>query len=219
MALSRIINRLLELPLFLGMSNADLGEIVAHTRFDFHKVPAGRTIVAEGDVCNGLNFVTDGTVIATVRADDGSYSLHEELKAPCVVQPHRLFGMTQRHSRTFTAATSCNVLFLSKPQLLQLIDNFEVFRINLLNTVTTQSQRQEHLPLRQPAATIRDKVLRFITDRSLYPVGKKKLEIKMEVLAHLIGESRRNLSVELHLMERDGIISLNRGVISMMPNR
>lgn len=216
MALSRIINRLLELPLFQGISNADLSEIVGHTRFDFRKVATGKTIVAEGEACNGLYFVLDGTILATVRADDGSYTLSEELSAPLVLQPERLFGMTQRFSRSFTTLSHCNILFLSKPQALQLVEKYEVFRLNILNIITTQSQRLGHQPLRQPPSNIRDKVVRFITDRCIYPAGKKSLNIKMEVLARLISESRLNLSRELHSMEKDGIISLKRSTITMM---
>jgi predicted transcriptional regulator len=37
------------------------------------------------------------------------------------------------------------------------------------------------------------------------------------VLARLIGESRQNVSDELHRMEEDGAIELRRGIISMMP--
>ena len=45
MALSKVINRLLELPLFQGISTADLSEIAGHTRFGFTKLSAGKTIV------------------------------------------------------------------------------------------------------------------------------------------------------------------------------
>lgn len=217
MALSKIIDRLLELPLFQGISTADLSEIAGHTRFGFIKLAAGRTIVSEGDLCDALRFVINGTFIATVRADDGSYTLTEELEAPRVLQPERLFGMTQRYSRSFTTQTQCNMLTIGKAQVVLLMEKYEVFRINMLNIITTQSQRQERQPLRQQPTEIREKILRFVNDRSIYPAGRKTLNIKMEVLARLIGESRQNLSDELHRMEEDGVIKLRRGVISMMP--
>ena len=217
MALSKVINRLLELPLFQGISTADLSEIAGHTRFGFTKLAAGKTIVSEGEQCDALRFVTDGTFTATVRADDGSYMLTEELEAPRVLQPERLFGMTQRYSRDFTAQTQCNMLTISKTQVVQLTEKYEVFRINLLNIITTQTQRQERQPLRQQPTQIREKIMRFVTDRSIYPTGRKTLNVKMEVLARLIGESRQNVSDELHRMEKDGVIELRRGIISMMP--
>jgi CRP-like cAMP-binding protein len=134
-----------------------------------------------------------------------------------VLQPERLFGMTQRYSRDFTALTQCNMLTISKTQVVQLMEKYEVFRINLLNIITTQTQRQERQPLRQQPTQIREKIMRFVTDRSIYPTGRKTLNVKMEVLARLIGESRQNVSDELHRMEEDGVIELRRGIISMMP--
>lgn len=217
MALSKVINRLLELPLFQGISTTDLSEIAGHTRFGFTKLAAGKTIVSEGEQCDALRFVIDGTFTATVRADDGSYMLTEELEAPRVLQPERLFGMTQRYSRDFTALTQCNMLTISKTQVVLLMEKYEVFRINLLNIITTQTQRQERQPLRKQPTQIREKIMRFVTDRSIYPTGRKTLNVKMEVLARLIGESRQNVSDELHRMEEDGAIELRRGIISMMP--
>jgi predicted transcriptional regulator len=109
------------------------------------------------------------------------------------------------------------MLTISKTQVVQLMEKYEVFRINLLNIITTQTQRQERQPLRQQPTQIREKIMRFVTDRSIYPTGRKTLNVKMEVLARLIGESRQNVSDELHRMEEDGVIELRRGIISMMP--
>ena len=50
---SNIYERLLELPLFQGMSMADLTTAVGQTPFGFHKYDAGVQIIAEGDA-NGF---------------------------------------------------------------------------------------------------------------------------------------------------------------------
>ena len=213
MALSKVINRLLELPLFQGISTADLSEIAGHTRFGFTKLAAGKTIVSEGEQCDALHFVIDGTFTATVRADDGSYMLTEELEAPRVLQPERLFGMTQRYSKTFVALTECRLVSVSKAEMLRLSEEHMIFQLNLLNIISTQSQRITHQPWRVHPQGIRNKIIRFVETHSMRPAGENTLYIKMETLATLIAESRLNVSRELNAMQQEGLISITRGII------
>lgn len=204
---------LLELPLFQGMSRNDMDEVVSKTKFGFVKFAAGRHVVSEGAPCIHLYFLMSGTLKATARADDHSYSLDEELCAPDVLQPERIFGLSQRFTHTFTAATPCSFMRIDKKEVLRLSQTYEIFRFNLLNMVCTQSQKLMRQPWRPQPATIRLKVLRFAETHSLRPSGSKTLHIKMETLARLIGESRLNLSHELNAMNTEGLITLTRSNI------
>lgn len=213
MALGIVFEKLLELPLFQGMSRNDLNQVVAHTKFGFLKIARNKTIVNEGDVCQHIYFLTSGSAKVESRADDGSYMLMEKMTAPDVIQPDRIFGLTQRFTKTFTAQEECSVLRIDKQQVLKLTAEQEIFRLNLLNIISTQSQRISHQPWRQPETTIRQKIVRFVESRSIRPAGPKTLHIKMEDMARLIAESRLNLSRELNKMNAEGIISITRGEI------
>ena len=52
----QIYNNLLQLPLFLGISKNDISLIVAHTRFNFSTIRAGKDIVKEGDKIKTKNI-------------------------------------------------------------------------------------------------------------------------------------------------------------------
>ncbi len=213
MALENIFEKLLELPLFQGMSHNDLNQVVAHTKFGFLKIARNKAVVSEGDTCQHIYFLTSGSVKVESRADDGCYSFTEKMTAPDVIQPERLFGLTQRYTKSFTALEECSILRIDKQQVLRLIAEQEIFRLNLLNIISTQSQRISHQPWRQPATTIRQKIVRFVESRSLRPAGPKTLHIRMEDMARLIAESRLNLSRELNKMHDEGIINITRGEI------
>lgn len=213
MVLSAIYEKLLELPLFQGMGHNDLNQVVAHTKFGFLKIARNKTVVNEGDACKHIYFLTSGSVKVESRADDGSYVLIEKMTAPDVIQPDRIFGLTQCFTKTFTTLEECSILRIDKQQVLKLIADQEIFRLNLLNIISTQSQRISHQPWRQPATTIRQKIIRFVESRSIRPAGPKTLHIKMEDMARLIAESRLNLSRELNQMNKEGIIQITRGEI------
>lgn len=127
MALENIFEKLLELPLFQGMSHNDLNQVVAHTKFGFLKIARNKAVVSEGDTCHHIYFLTSGSVKVESRADDGCYSFTEKMTAPDVIQPERLFGLTQRYTKSFTALEECSILRIDKQQVLRLIAEQEIF--------------------------------------------------------------------------------------------
>ncbi len=213
----QIFNRLLTLPLFQGMSRSHLQEVVAHTRLGFSQHDEGTVVVRRGDRCTHQRFLVGGTLIAESESDTGEYSMRETIAAPYLLQPERLFGLTQNYTYTFTAHHHSQILEISKDEMVRLCAKFDIFRTNLLNILTTQSQRAADEPWHEPARTLPDKISHFIMSHSLQPTGEKWLHIKMETLARHIGESRLNVSQQLRHWEREGIIQLSRNNI-FIPN-
>ena len=64
---------LARLPLFQGMSLSEFDNVIAHVKLGFSKVERGGTVVAEGEVCNGLSFVLQGEL--DVETVDGQERL------------------------------------------------------------------------------------------------------------------------------------------------
>ena len=58
MATLQIYDKLLQFPLFQGMSRDDLEIIAGHTRFGFLKVASGRPVVKSGEACTQLYFLS-----------------------------------------------------------------------------------------------------------------------------------------------------------------
>ena len=53
----KLYDTLLNLPLFLGMSRADLLQIAGHTKFDFQKIEGGETLTEIGEPYHRLRCV------------------------------------------------------------------------------------------------------------------------------------------------------------------
>lgn len=211
MAEQRIAEKLLGMPLFQGMSRDDLNNVITNTRLVFIKYSKGKSIVNEGNPCTSLLFLLAGTIKSEQHADDKSYAVSEYLEAPNVIQPEHIFGLTQRYTKHFTAQTDCNMISISKNEVMRLMDMYEIFRLNLLNIVCTQTQKVFRQPWRKSPNGIRQKITRFAESHCTTPAGKKYIKINMETLGHEIAESRLNVSRELKLMHSEGIITLNRG--------
>ncbi len=54
-------------------------QVIAHTKFDFRKVDAGKTIVSEGDACRQWLFLLSGEGCMVSRPAGNKYAVSEEI--------------------------------------------------------------------------------------------------------------------------------------------
>ena len=98
-------DKLAATPLFQGLTSSDLIPIIGQTKFSFYKFASDKTIRNEGEPCRSMAFLLSGTARMVTYADDHGFSVEETVTAPCILQPERLFGLTQRYTRNFIAAS------------------------------------------------------------------------------------------------------------------
>lgn len=210
MAEKRLFDILLSLPLFLGMSRSDLQEAAGKTRFDFLKVSEGETIVKDGERCLSLFFLLTGEIKVITDADDHGYNIEEDISAPEIFQPERIFGLNQRFTHTYIAKTDCSIMRLEKQEILKLSELFEIFRINLLNLFSAQTQKISRRALRVPPKNIEELIIRFFEARCVRPGGEKIFHIKMTRMAKELNDSRLDISKALNNLEAEGLLHLQR---------
>ena len=215
MATLQIYDKLLQFSLFQGMSRDDLELVAGHTRFGFVKVQQGKTVVKEGAACTHLYFLINGTIRVESRSDDHSYTVIEQMQAPYILQPEAIFGYQQRYTQTILAQTDTNFITIGKDEVVRLSEDFLVFRLNLLNIFATQTQKLARQYWRHYPRSLRERLIRFFVQHSVYPAGPKMFHILMNQLAGELNDSRLNVSRELNEMQADGLIILHRGRIEI----
>ena len=211
----RIYDQLQQFTLFQGLSRSELLQMAGNTKFGFVKLPARQTVVSEGDACNTLYFLISGRLTVTTASDDGAYRLEEQLQAPWVLQPEALFGASTRYTLSVRTLTEAHFISLSKDEVLRLLDDFLIIRLNLLNLLATQAQRHAHRPWRGCPQSLQDRIVRFLLDHAVYPAGPKMLFILMERLARELNDSRLDVSRALNAMQQRGLLRLHRGRIEV----
>ena len=102
----QMYNKLLELPMFIGISNAELADIVGNTKFGFHKLSEGKILVKEDEKCEQLYFLVSGSLRVLSRADNHRYSIEEQLKAPAVIQPEHFLRSYSASHQDFLGCNS-----------------------------------------------------------------------------------------------------------------
>jgi len=208
-----LYEKLLNLPLFLGMSRNELLEIAGHTKFDFQKAETGLTIVKEGEPCHRLFFLLTGELNVITEADDHGYKVVEDIKAPEVFQLEHIFGFDQHFTHTYVTKEKCSLMSISKKEMLRLSDKNEIFRINLLNIISTQTQKNYRRIFKVPPRNLCEHIIRFFESHSIRPAGEKLFHIKMTRLATELNVKRLYVSNALNELQDQGLITLHRGRI------
>src|SRR5574344_1589264 len=77
-----------------------------------------------------------------------------------------------------------------KNEVILLSDKYYVFRLNLLNIVSTRTQRLEERQWKKTPLTVKERVLSFFQNHTTSAKGEKIFEIKMTTLANEIDDRR-----------------------------
>ena len=94
-----MFERLLQLPLFQGMTTQEVSDVMSHVRLDFVNYHRGDEIVMQGESCKKLIYIISGEVMAEHKNADLPFTLTEQLPDLKVLEPYNLFGMYQTYSR------------------------------------------------------------------------------------------------------------------------
>lgn len=203
------------LPLFQGMASSDLTRVALLSGVRLSHYSSGRTLINAGAPCKGFLILASGSVCLTTLSDSGDYAVDEFIPQPFIMQPERLFGLTQRYTQRLRATTAVQVVSINKDTVIRLSGEDLVFRINMLNTISTRQQQLTARLTRPVAKDFTGKLYRFFTDRCTMPTGRKVFHITRQQLAAELDLSRDYLTRHLKAPEAAGLIRCYRSRIEI----
>lgn len=201
---------LLELPLFQGLCLADLTRIIETERMAFEKYDAGKYLIKQDTSCRRIVFLLKGTLTKHTVSDNHTYAVSERISAPAVLQPESIFGLTPMYAHSYQAQSDAHIIAINKDAVNRTLMQYEIFRINLNNYLSTKIQRTQRLLWGPVPTSVEQSIVRFLRLHIQHPAGEKILHIKMEDLGKQIKETRINVSRALNRMQRQGLVLLRR---------
>ncbi len=203
---------LTRLPLLQGINSTELLHWEETLHLDIDELPASKLpLIRQDDNCSQLLYLVEGELFREHHSADGIYTTRSYLKAPAVIEVDRLFGLTPTYQYTYFAKTDVKMLGIRKAVVSNQMMKSEVFRINLLNTLSALSQKRAAALLPCQFDTAEERLKHFLS--RLFPdcQGEVELEIQMKELARYIGETRLTVSQLLNRWQEKGFIRLGRG--------
>ena len=202
-----MFDTLLELPLFQGLSRDDLTRILESTHLDFFSQKKGSTLFRQDDGCTGLTFVIEGTLRQNTLSADRTWSVDEQLGARSLIGLDVLYGSTRTHRHTYTALCHTRLVHMDKRTAGALIAYFEVFRLNVLNRLTTEAIRQAQVRWLPSARSLDGRIATFMRQHVQRPAGPKTFHISQQQLGEYLGEEYHTVGRAITRMENEGLLT------------
>ena len=202
---------LTRLPLLQGISSTDLLSWEDTLRLDLDEFPASKQpLIRQGENCTLLLYLVEGELQREHRSSDGLYATRSLLSAPAVIEVDRLFGLYPTYEYTYCAKTEVKMLSIRKSLLGSHLMKSEVFRLNLLNTLSAIAQKRLAALCPQQSNNVEERLKNFVGTLFQDCEGEVELSIKMTDLARYMGDSRLIVSRLLNRLDKEGSILLGR---------
>ncbi len=207
---------LTRLPLLQGVSSTELLNWEETLRLDIDEFPASRLpLVKQGDNCSHLLYLVEGEMEREHCSEDGRYATRSSISGPAIIEVDRLFGLKPTYQNTYRAKTEVKMLGIRKSLVGSHLMKSEVFRLNLLNSLSAQAQKRAATLLPHPLDTAEKRLRHFVSTLFQDCEGEVELFIQMKDLARYIGNSRLAVSKLLNRLHADGSIRLGRGHLTI----
>ena len=198
------------LPYFQGMSKDEITSILDKVKLVFNRHADGEMIAAQGSPCNRLTLLVRGTLTSKCASPDGRYTLTEEITTPFAFEPYSLFGLSPTYRSSYYARGECDTLTIEKTYLFDELSRYNIFMMNLMNLLCQRAQLKNAQIWGARQLPLPERIAEFIAIRSESQEGCKTLQIKMDDLADILGETRINVSRALNLLQNNKLIELRR---------
>ena len=198
---------LMELPLFRGITQARLAEVVGHAKLHFLKYPKGETIVRAGDTCSHMTFVISGLIRSTATNRNGRFAIGQTLAAPAMIAPDFLFGPRTVCPSTIVAIDSTSILKISKKDFIKILNADEIFLFNYLNTLSANAQRARAGILSLTDGSLEERLAFWITALTQPAATDIRLSCKARDLCTIFGVQRSNFDNVALALQDKGILT------------
>ena len=207
-----MFEKLQSLPLLMGLSVDDLMDIVEKVNFEFLKFHDGHAIVTQGEKCDKIIYVLNGTLCTCKHDINRSFMLYETFKKePYIIEPQNLWGMHQRFDRSYSFVSDGGVCIIEKRHINYLMMHYDIIKTNFLSMICNKLQYATEALTKNLAKSTEEKIILFFKHNKVFFEGKTEIKIKMQQLADIIAETRLNVSKVLNNWKLNGIANINRG--------
>lgn len=213
---------LTQTSLFSGISQADLSNLLSCLAAVERRYSKGAVILAEGEPTQWMGLVLEGRAIISCADVWGKSSILG------FAEPGAVFGEAyacvpgEALLISVCAAEETRVLFLNVGKLLTVCSNACPFHARLIRNLLTISAGK-NLQLSRRIFHTTPKSIRGRLQSYFSECAKKSgsltftLPFNRQQLADYLGVDRSAMSSELSKMQRDGLIQVQGGTITMLP--
>ena len=224
--MNSMYQQLMQLPLFQGVSAEKITALVETLPFHFLKYRNGEQVCAVGDTCTHIKFVVSGQVRLETPFNALRVVMLQTVSNPHVLAPEYLFGKNTTYPYTVISDGACGILQLRKSDYIKMINSDKVFLFNILNYLSSGSQRYMTSPLNIKDGSVAERLASIVETLAMPGAMDVSFRYKQKDLCALLGTQRTTLvamlnrlsdqdildydSSEMKILDLQGLLEINR---------
>ncbi len=217
--MNSMYQQLMQLPLFQGVSADSITQLVEKLPFHFLKYRNGEQILQAGDACTHIKFIVSGTVRLETPCKYLKVSLVQTLSTPNVLAPEYLFGRGTVYPYTAVADGSCGILQLRKSDYIKMINSDKVFLFNILNYLSSGSQRGVDSFLSIKDGSVAERLATLMDMLTISGAYDIVLRFKQKDLCTLLSTQRTTLVASLDKLSEQEILEYDSNELRVLDFR
>lgn len=208
--------QLMQLPLFQGVSTEKITALVEKLPFHFLKFRNGEQVFAAGDPCTHIKFIVSGQVRLETPFPKLRITMHQTVSNPHVLAAEYLFGRDTAYPYTAISDGACGILQLRKSDYIKMITSDKVFLFNILNYLSSGSQRSLQMPLTVKDGSVAERLAMIVDNLSISGATNIGFRYKQKDLCTLLGTQRTTLVSMLDRLSDQGIVDYDSNELKIL---
>lgn len=144
----------MELPLFKGIGEEQLSQLLEKTSVEFLKFKDGEKIADAKEQVNAVDFIIKGKVRNVYKMVNFPIEIHEIIGKGGVLGAMHLYGIDTKYCSTATAVGEVSLLRIEKSQYMNILMSDRIYILNFVNYLSAAAQKPEKLILEQAMPSI-----------------------------------------------------------------
>jgi len=212
-----IISKLEGNEFFQDLSYDEIKQSISNIGCSLKTYNKGEIIANEEDDCNSLGFVLDGAIEIQRIYLSGKQIILKRLSHGDVFGEALIFSKKSKYPSTVVAFSDCNILYISKADILKLCTIDERVLGNFMSALSNKILMLNSKIKSIAFKSIKHKVINFILEQAKMQKSETiKLKESKEEIAAALGIPRPSLSRELMNLRDLNYIEFDRNVIKII---
>ena len=216
MGMTNKYQQLMQLPLFQGISPEKITALVEKLPFHFLKFNNGEQIVAAGAPCTHVKFVVSGCVRLTTPFSTLRIALHQSLMSPHVLAPDCLFGLENCYPYSAVSVGVSGILQLRKSDYIKMVGSDKVFLFNILNYLSTGSQRGPALTVSMKSGSVAERLAMMLNMLVVNGATDISLTYKQKDLCAMLCTQRATIISAMDKLAEEGLLEYDSKQLNVL---
>lgn len=215
--MNEIIKILKQCILMKGFSEDTIDEILKNINYTINSFSKGELLALEDSYCSSIGIVIKGSVEVQKIYASGKTITMSNLDVGNIFGEVIIFSNKSTYPATIAASENCQVMFISKENILKLCSLNSNFLSNFMTLLSNKILMLNKKLRNISYQTIRQKIASYVLDE-YKSINKLTISLKCtkKEMAEQLGIPRPSLSRELINMKDEGILDFNKNIITIL---